>query len=251
MTCSFSWHHHLLFMLSGDRETGPGPETWESVFWDCWQSSLPWSQSFWPLSTTSLFLPCFWMELIPWMPKENTWWSSMLCPGAGDSPQIQVSIWLNLYDCQVPAISRRSRSWLHPLQDEGAAQTSLQPNGFVLDLSDCLPGWLPGHLRTGPLPEGQHLGCLPGREDAIWRLPQAGLGLGPLLGDPGLHQRSRRPCKQHPLLASLGAPGQDELCHLPGPHDCHECGEQLCQLQGECQPGTDGWIAVFVPFCLF
>ena len=62
---------------------------------------------------------------------------------------------------------------------------------------------------------------------------------GPLLGDLGLHQGSWRPGQQHPLLASLGAPCQDELCHLPAPHERHEYREQLCQPQGQCQPGTD------------
>ena len=141
---------------------------------------------------------------------------------------------------KVPAISRGAWTRLPSLQDERPTKTSPQSHGPGLDMGYSLFGGLSCDLRAGALPERPSIRRSFGWEGHLWRLPQARLGPGRLLGDPGLHQRSRRPCKQHPLLASLGAPGQDELCHLPGPHDCHECGEQLCQLQGECQPGTDG-----------
>merc|ERR1712037_674758 len=105
-------------------------------------------------------------------------------------------------------------SWLHALQDAGSAQTFPQSNGSGLDMGNSLPSGLSRHLRADSLSEGPDdnaEGCSLSRACHLWRLPQAGLGLGPLL---------------------------DELCHLPGSHDCDEHCEQLCQLQGECQPGA-------------
>ena len=110
---------------------------------------------------------------------------------------------------QVPAISCRPWSWLPALQDAGSAQTFPQSNGSGLDMGNSLPGGLSRHLRADSLSEGPNdnaEGCFLSRACHLWRLPQAGLGLGPLLGHPGLHQRCRRPCQQHPLLASMGAP---------------------------------------------
>jgi hypothetical protein len=43
---------------------------------------------------------------------------------------------------------------------------------------------------------------------------------------------SRWTGQQRPLLAGLGAPGQDELLHLPHPHDGDVSGGKLRQLQG-------------------
>ena len=125
-----------------------------------------------------------------------------------------------------------------------------------------LPGGLSRHLWAGSLSEGPNLGCFLSRAGHLWRLPQACLGPGRLLGDPGLHQRFLlpahilarhyrlhqrcwRPRQHYPLLASLGAPCQDELLHLPDPPNCHEHCEQLCQLQGERQPGISCSPCVF------
>ena len=93
---------------------------------------------------------------------------------------------------QVPAISCRPWSWLPALQDAGSAQTFPQSNGSGLDMGNSLPGGLSRHLWAGSLSEGPNdnaEGCFLSRACHLWRLPQAGLGLGPLLGDPGLHQR--------------------------------------------------------------